>query len=243
MCCPTFSQHSASLPSERSSCSSGGTALARTHLPDLRLSEDIDLIALGRRSDAARMTTAAVTARLRRSHGDISWRPPLTRTSGSDPATMIIDGRIPIQIQLLASAGQPSWPTVLSPLEQRYSDAAPAQLRTLTPAAFVAAKTMAWVDRAAPRDLYDLWAMRNLNMINSEAAELYRRLGPHWSAARNGGLRHSALTPDLAGRARTPGQDPCRANRSSTSRTGCVGHARVAAPTVVATRDRRVADR
>ena len=33
----------------------GGTALSRTHLPDGRLSEDLDLWALGDRRDAARL--------------------------------------------------------------------------------------------------------------------------------------------------------------------------------------------
>lgn len=45
----------------------GGTALARTHLPNGRLSEDIDLIALGRRTEIAdRLTRDLPRAVLRR---------------------------------------------------------------------------------------------------------------------------------------------------------------------------------
>jgi hypothetical protein len=40
----------------------GGTALARTHLPDGRLSEDIDLIAVGSRKDVASDLDAALPA-------------------------------------------------------------------------------------------------------------------------------------------------------------------------------------
>jgi hypothetical protein len=41
----------------------GGTALTRTHLPDLRLSEDIDLIALGDRGATAAAIQRAVVKR------------------------------------------------------------------------------------------------------------------------------------------------------------------------------------
>jgi hypothetical protein len=47
----------------------GGTALARTHLPALRLSEDIDLIARGPRSRIGRQIESALVADLARSFG------------------------------------------------------------------------------------------------------------------------------------------------------------------------------
>ncbi|MFE7415804.1 nucleotidyl transferase AbiEii/AbiGii toxin family protein [Rhodococcus sp. NPDC057529] len=44
-------------------------------------------------------------------------------------------------------------------LIQRYSDAPPARLLVPTLAAFAASKTATWCDRAAARDLWDLWAL------------------------------------------------------------------------------------
>ena len=71
----------------------------------------------------------------------------------------------------------PAWPTEATQLLQRYSDAPAAKLDTFTPAAFVAAKTVAWGDRAAERDLYDLWALALLGLIDDAARSAYRRGG------------------------------------------------------------------
>lgn len=54
----------------------GGTALARTHLPDSRLSEDIDLLTDRDRGDIA-ATVEAAADRLRRRYGRPTWRPAL----------------------------------------------------------------------------------------------------------------------------------------------------------------------
>ena len=51
----------------------GGTALARAHLPQGRLSEDIDLIAVGSRAETANAIERALSHALRRSHGRITW--------------------------------------------------------------------------------------------------------------------------------------------------------------------------
>lgn len=56
----------------------GGTALCRTHLPDHRLSEDIDLVALTDRSAIARRMTEAITRQLRRSLGSATFNPGRT---------------------------------------------------------------------------------------------------------------------------------------------------------------------
>jgi hypothetical protein len=49
----------------------GGTAPARTHQPERRLSEDIDLIALDDRKAVAAPSDAALPRALDRSHGDL----------------------------------------------------------------------------------------------------------------------------------------------------------------------------
>ncbi|MFI1919244.1 nucleotidyl transferase AbiEii/AbiGii toxin family protein [Nocardia sp. NPDC020380] len=157
----------------------GGTALARTHLPDGRLSEDIDLIALGRRTEIAdRLTRDLPRAALRR-FGRLKWRPALTEVSGSDAAYLMSDDEsIILKIQLLSRIGMPSWPTESKVLVQRYRDAPEAMLRVPTRSAFVAGKTLAWCDRGAARDLWDLWALANIDAIDGDAAELFRRYGP-----------------------------------------------------------------
>lgn len=117
----------------------GGTALSRTHLRSLRLSEDIDLLALGPRGAIADVLERAVTRGIRRSLGTPRFSPRLRETRHSAPSVMTLaDSRI--QIQLLSAVGYPRWPTEVVGIEQRYSDAPPARLRVLTPPAFAAAK-------------------------------------------------------------------------------------------------------
>lgn len=63
-------------------------------------------------------------------------------------------------------------------LEQRYSDAPSALMTVPIPAAFAAWKAATWFDRAAPRDLYDLWGLGRAGHISAEAALLFRTHGP-----------------------------------------------------------------
>jgi hypothetical protein len=156
----------------------GGTALARTHLRDLRLSEDIDLLVDGDRGAAAREISAAIDRALARSHGRITWQPALASTTGTSPATLTTDAGLTVAVQLLAAGGYPDWPREAADIEQRYSDVARARLTTLTLDSFVVAKTTAWIDRRAARDLYDLWALAERGAISPSAATLYRAIGP-----------------------------------------------------------------
>src|SRR5262245_28104247 len=57
----------------------GGTALARTHLPDGRLSEDIDLIAITDRKGVATDLDAALPKSLARTHGRLTVDAELSR--------------------------------------------------------------------------------------------------------------------------------------------------------------------
>jgi predicted nucleotidyltransferase component of viral defense system len=156
----------------------GGTALSRTHLADARLSEDIDLVALAPRKQTAQHIEKAVRRGLARSHGRVTWRPALTATAGSQPATLVVDDTLGIQVQLTSSEGF-LWPTEVADIQQRYSDALPARLRTLTAPCFAAVKLTAWIERSAPRDLYDLWALNERGLIDSAAVEAFVRNGPH----------------------------------------------------------------
>jgi len=155
----------------------GGTALSRTLLPQLRLSEDIDLIATEPRAEVAEAIQATITDSLRRTHGDATWIPPLAATRGADSSVLRLRGGITIRVQLMRYDDLPPWPTENRRIFQRYADTHTATMTVFTPAAFAAAKTAAWADRAAPRDLYDLWALGHLGLIDDRARDTYLRCG------------------------------------------------------------------
>jgi predicted nucleotidyltransferase component of viral defense system len=156
----------------------GGTALARTHLPDGRLSEDVDLIALDDRKAVAADLDAALPRALARTHGRLALDPPLTGLADVHAAILRSAGGMSVRIQLLAARDRVLWPAERRNLEQRYHDAPTADLIVPTLAAFAASKTATWADRRAPRDLWDLWALSRIGAIDPAALELYRRFGP-----------------------------------------------------------------
>lgn len=156
----------------------GGTALARTHLTEGRLSEDLDLMAPGRRADSARVIEQELPRMLARDFGTVSWEPSLLSVKDTQPAVLHSDGGLRVRVQLLSAVGMAPWPTELRSLAQRYSDAPPAELVVPTLPAFVGQKTAAWFDRRASRDLFDLWQLALRGAISVEARDLFVRLGP-----------------------------------------------------------------
>ncbi|WP_433523891.1 nucleotidyl transferase AbiEii/AbiGii toxin family protein [Nocardia pseudovaccinii] len=156
----------------------GGTALARTHLANGRLSEDIDLVAIGNRTELATEIDAALPRAVARSHGRLAWEPRLAAVRDTEPANLRTGGGLSVKIQLLSSRNRTVWPTELRPLEQRYSGAPPARLSVPTLPAFAAAKTATWHDRRASRDLWDLWALAGIGAIDTETSHLFKRHGP-----------------------------------------------------------------
>lgn len=155
----------------------GGTSLSRTFIPDGRLSEDIDLIAVHERRPAAEVVADCLVRGVRREYPGLRWEPRLTDVRDTEPAVLVSPDGLTVRVQLLSATGYPPWPTERREIVQRYSDAPPATLTVLTLPAFVAAKTMAWVDRAASRDLYDLWLLTRRGAIDADAARLYTRFG------------------------------------------------------------------
>lgn len=156
----------------------GGTALSRAFLPDGRLSEDLDLIAVGNRRDVAEQLEAQLIRGVRREYPRLRWEPGLASGKDTEAARLVSREGLSVRVQLLDSLGIAPWPTELRDLEQRYSDASPARLRVPTLASFAAWKTASWAERRAPRDLFDLWLLAGLGAVNVEAADLYVRLGP-----------------------------------------------------------------
>jgi Nucleotidyl transferase AbiEii toxin, Type IV TA system len=156
----------------------GGTALSRTFAPDGRLSEDIDLIATGQRRDVATLVQERLLRGTRREFPGLRWEPLLTAVRDVEPANLTTPDGLTVRVQLLRADGYPPWPTTTLPLVQRYSDAPPATLTVPTATAFAAAKTVAWIDRAACRDLFDLWLLAQAGSVSGEAARLFTQHGP-----------------------------------------------------------------
>src|SRR5690606_33669042 len=148
----------------------GGTALSRTHLASGRLSEDIDLVALGSRTALAADLDAALPRAAIRTHGRLEWMPSLSSIPDTGAANLRSARGLSVKIQLLSSRNRTLWPAELRVLEQRYLDAPPAELFVPTLPAFAAAKTATWHDRRAPRDLWDLWALAAIDGIDHAAA-------------------------------------------------------------------------
>jgi predicted nucleotidyltransferase component of viral defense system len=155
----------------------GGTALSRTHLVHARLSEDIDLIAIGNRREIAEQLVKSIDAALLRTHGRVNWSPPFGNRD-VEPAIVYTPGGISIRLQVLHGIGYPPWPTEHRDIEQRYQDAPPATLIVPTIESFVGWKTTAWYERGAARDLYDLWALAEIGSLTPKAAELFAKFGP-----------------------------------------------------------------
>jgi predicted nucleotidyltransferase component of viral defense system len=156
----------------------GGTALARTHLPDGRLSEDLDLVARGKRASVASSVERVLATGARREYGRLTWQPRLSAGEDADAVALVAADGLTVRVQLLAASSVPEWPTEQRQLLQRYSDVPPTRLRVLTLASFVASKTVAWAEHRLPRDLYDLWGLARIGAIDEVARDLYVRFGP-----------------------------------------------------------------
>jgi len=140
----------------------GGTALARTHLPDGRLSEDVDLY--GRpHGDVVRALRDGLPRALRREFPGAEW----------DGWVLAVDDAA-ARIQVLDGDAYSVWPTEPRAIDMRYRDVAPTTLVVPTLPAFVAMKTAAWSERRLSRDLYDLWALSRLGAVDADAATTFR---------------------------------------------------------------------
>src|SRR4029077_8794291 len=78
----------------------GGTAVARTHLPDGRLSEDVDLIAVGDRKGVAADLDTALPRALARTHGRLTLDPPLIGLADADAAILRSTGGLSVAVPL-----------------------------------------------------------------------------------------------------------------------------------------------
>ncbi len=155
----------------------GGTALCRTWLPDLRLSEDIDLL-IDSPTDGEHLRQH-VSRRLRREFPNHEWS-RLGAQHQVETWTLSAD-ELEVKVQFVQPRkGWERIPLVTEPTQLRYSDLPESvALRVPTPSGFAAMKLMAWFDRHAPRDLYDLAALAGAGYIDGftpDTATLERRV-------------------------------------------------------------------
>ena len=154
----------------------GGTALSRTLLTDLRLSEDIDLMPIGPRSQVATAIHEGFTTHLERGFGQVTADVPLPDTRHPAASVYAIGGQN-VRVQLVERDSYP-WPWQPTAIHQRYQGCPSTTLNILTREGFAAAKTAAWCERNTARDLYDLWALADAGHITPDAADVFRQRGP-----------------------------------------------------------------
>lgn len=149
----------------------GGTALCRTWCKDLRLSEDIDLM-VHDFPDAAEVIQAALSKAKRRVLPDLEWSQADTwqRTL----TTIATTNSRTVKVQFVEPRiREDRIPTVVAAVDLRYSDL-PESVSLTVPTAegFAAMKLMAWHQRQAPRDLYDLAALADIGALTELAVSL-----------------------------------------------------------------------
>ena len=160
----------------------GGTALCRTHLPGFRLSEDVDLLVADPPSTRDELS-GLLPRMLRREYPDttVDWL-----REGSTWSGELDGGRgLTVRIQLIGlDASYARYPTGPAPVELRYRDLPDAvELRVPTAPGAAAMKLNAWAERAAPRDLCDLFGLLEAGLLDAAALEIARgvsaRVQPH----------------------------------------------------------------
>lgn len=152
----------------------GGTALCRTWLPDLRLSEDIDLLVEA--SADVEDLRKHISSRIRRDFPDLEWN-RLGNQHEVETWTLT-NGELQLKVQFAKwRQGWKEIPLVAAPIKLRYSDLPDnIQLNVPTPSGFGVMKLMAWFDRRAPRDLYDLAALADAGHIDTSAVRLVKTI-------------------------------------------------------------------
>jgi predicted nucleotidyltransferase component of viral defense system len=152
----------------------GGTALCRSHLRRSRLSEDVDLLHPEPRRRAERLE-ADLRDALRRELPELTWT--WSEWHPGHATALVADGDVaPIRVDIRRPGATTDWwEFVGTGIELRYSDLPDvAMLRCPTLESFVGMKMAAWVDRHAPRDLFDLAGLADVGAITSAAEVRYR---------------------------------------------------------------------
>jgi predicted nucleotidyltransferase component of viral defense system len=91
---------------------------------------------------------------------------------------LICEASIQIKVQVVDSRSR-DWqliPTKMIDIHQRYSDVPNTQIIVPTFDGLVAMKVLAWFDRGAPRDLFDLEGLSRLGGVSTVVGDLVEKL-------------------------------------------------------------------
>ena len=154
----------------------GGTALSRTFLTAGRLSEDIDLYSPDR--DALCRELDEFPKLIKEEFPQANWNVMPSQTVDPQSSLLVCDSSTQIKVQAVDSRtrGWSKVPTTLRDIHQRYSDVASSKLLAPTFDGFVAMKALAWFDRRAARDLFDLEGLSHKGEVTQGARDLIDQL-------------------------------------------------------------------
>ena len=154
----------------------GGTALARTYLDGLRVSEDLDLLVADEHAYAGRLHEH-LPRLLRRPYPDLAVGVAARAPRGL--SLLITAGAVPsVEVQLLRfQPGDEHLDIERRAVALRYDDLPDTvEWRVPTADSFVALKLSAFLDRHEPRDLFDLAHLADRGAVTARAAETFTRL-------------------------------------------------------------------
>jgi len=154
----------------------GGTALSRTFLTTGRLSEDIDLYSTDRRALCRELDD--LPKLMREEFPQAVWNVVPSQTVDPRSSLLICEASIQIKVQVVDSRSR-DWqliPTKMIDIHQRYSDVPNTQIIVPTFDGLVAMKVLAWFDRGAPRDLFDLEGLSRLGGVSTVVGDLVEKL-------------------------------------------------------------------
>ena len=154
----------------------GGTALARTYLPSGRLSEDIDLFTNSRTALSQEIND--LPSLIEREFPNASWALLPSRAADAQDIFLRCDDLIQVKMQIVESKtrGWEAVPVQSSVIFQRYSDVPPTSLTVPTFDGFIAMKALAWFDRRAARDLFDLEGLSAVHEVTEMARNVVEQI-------------------------------------------------------------------
>lgn len=157
----------------------GGTALSRTFLTDGRLSEDIDLYTEDRKKLCKELDE--IPDLIEEEFPEANWQKIPSQLRDAESTNLSCGSAIQVKVQVVDSnsRGWQKVPVEITEIFQRYSDVPRTRLFVPTFDGFVAMKALAWFDRHAARDLFDLEALSRKGEVTENARELIQRLKGH----------------------------------------------------------------
>ena len=154
----------------------GGTALSRTFLTDGRLSEDIDLFTADRKKLCGALDE--IPDLIEQEFPEANWQKTPSQLRDAGSTNLSCGSAIQVKVQIVNShpRGWQKVPVESTEIFQRYSDVPRTRLWVPTFDGFVAMKALAWFDRHAARDLFDLDALSRRGEVTEKAKELVQSL-------------------------------------------------------------------